>query len=231
MIELDLECLHIYIFRHYRAIIHNLMKELSMDFKYHLETAWKLTLKYIASLIFITLAMIVISFITLGILTPVVMAGYMHAILLLIREGREPKVQDIFSHMRLFIPLLLFGIIVFIITLVGIMLLFLPGILFVLVVSFCCIYMLPLMTDRNLGLIDAIKESFSMVTKEQLADHVVVFILFVGISAIGSSVFIGSLFTQPLATLFLMSVYNKIGKPAPETPPDPSPSPTPLNGQ
>jgi len=207
------------------------MRKPSMDFKYHLETAWKLTLQYIGPLIFMTLAMIGISFITLGILGPVVMAGYIHSILLLIREEREPKVQDIFSHMQLFFPLLLFGIIVFIITLIGIMLLFLPGILFVLATSFCCIYMLPLMTDRNLGLIDAIKESFSMVTKEQIVDHVVVFILFVGISAIGSSVFIGSLFTQPLATLFLMSVYNRLGKPAPVTPPEPPPSPTPLNGQ
>ena len=207
------------------------MREPSMDFKHHLEFAWKLTLQYIASLIFMTLAMIVISVITLGILGPVVMAGYMHSILLLIREGREPKVQDIFSHMRLFFPLLLFGIIVFIITLIGIMLLFLPGVLFVLAISFCCIYMLPLMTDRNLGIIDAIKESFSMVTKEHLVDHVVVFILFVGISAIGSSVFIGSLFTQPLATLFLMSVYDSIGKLSPKTPPEPPPSPTPLKGQ
>jgi uncharacterized membrane protein len=202
-----------------------------MDFKYHLETAWKLTLQHIASLIFMTLAMIVISFITLGILGPVVMAGYMHSILLLIREGREPKIQDIFSHMRLFFPLLLFGIIVLIITLIGIMLLFLPGVLFVLAISFCCIYMLPLMTDRNLGIIDAIKESFSMVTKKQLVDHVVVFILFIGISAIGSSVFIGSLFTQPLATLFLMSVYNRLEKPASEIPSEPPPSPRPLNGQ
>ena len=207
------------------------MRKPSMDFKYHLETAWKLTLQYIAPLIFMTLAMIVISFITLGILGPVVMAGYIHSILLLIREEREPKVQDIFSQMRLFFPLLLFGIIVFIITLIGIMLLFLPGVLFVLATSYCCLYMLPLMTDRNLGLVDAIKESFSMVTKEHVVDHVVVFILFVGISAIGSSVFIGSLFTQPLATLFLMSVYNRLGKPAPVTPPEPPPSPTPLNGQ
>jgi hypothetical protein len=202
-----------------------------MDFKYHLETAWKLTLQHIAPLIFMTLAMIVISFITLGILGPVVLAGYMHATLLLIRQGREPKIQDIFSHIRLFFPLLLFGVIVFIITLVGMMLLFLPGLLFVLSVSFCCIYMLPLMTDRNLGLIDAIKESFSMVTKEQLVDHVVVFILFIGISAIGSSVFIGALFTQPLATLFLMSVYDSLGKSAPETPPGPPPSPAPLTGE
>lgn len=211
------------------------MEETSMDFKYHLEIAWKITLQYIAPLIFMTLAMIAISIITLGILAPVTMAGYMHSILLLIREGREPKVQDIFSHMRLFLPLFFFGIVVFIITMIGMMLLFLPGVLFLLAASFCCIYMLPLMTDRNLGLIDAVKESFSMVTKEKLVDHIVVFILFVGISAIGSSVFIGSLFTQPLATIFLMSVYETLGKAAPakapEAPPGPPPAPPPSTGE
>lgn len=202
-----------------------------MDFKYHLETAWKITLKYIAPLIFMTLSMIVISFLTLGILAPVTMAGYIQSILLLVRENREPKVQDIFSQMRLFLPLLLFSIVVFIITMIGIMLLFLPGILFVLSVSFCCIYMLPLMTDKNLGLIDAVKKSYSMVTKENLVDHIVVFILFVGISAIGSSIFIGCLFTQPLATIFLMSVFNALDKKEHETPPEPAPSPRPMDGE
>ena len=206
-----------------------------MDFKYHLEIAWKITLQYIAPLIFMTLAMIAISIITLGILAPVTMAGYMHSILLLIREGREPKVQDIFSHMRLFLPLFIFGVVVFIITMIGMMLLFLPGVLFLLAVSFCCIYMLPLMTDRNLGLIDAVKESYAMITKEKLVDHIVVFILFVAISAIGSSVFIGSLFTQPLATIFLLSVYETLGKAAPvtapEAPPGPPPTPPPVTGE
>jgi hypothetical protein len=211
------------------------MEETLMDFKYHLEIAWKMTLQYIAPLIFMTLAMIGISFITLGILAPVTMAGYMHSILLLIREGREPKVQDIFSQMRLFLPLFCFGLVVFIITMIGMMFLFLPGVLFLLAVSFCCIYMLPLMTDRNLGLIDAVKESYAMVTKEKLVDQIVVVILFVAISAIGSSVFIGSLFTQPLATIFLLSVYETLGKATPatasEAPPGPPPTPPPLNGE
>ena len=219
------------------------MEETSMDFKYHLESAWKMTLQYIAPLIFMTLAMIAISIITLGILAPVTMAGYMHSILLLIRERREPKVQDIFSQMRLFLPLFCFGLVVLIITMIGMMLLFLPGVLFLLAVSFCCIYMLPLMTDRNLGLIDAVKESYAMVTKEKLVDQIVVVILFVAISAIGSSVFIGSLFTQPLATIFLLSVYETLGKAAPatapeappetapEAPPGPPPTPPPLNGE
>ena len=203
-----------------------------MDFKYYLENAWKMTLQYIAPLIFMTLAMIAISVVTLGILVPVTMAGYMHSILLLLRERREPKVQDIFSQMRLFLPLLCFGIVVFIITMIGLMLLFLPGVVFLLAVSFCCIYMLPLMTDRNLGLIDAVKQSYSMVTKkESIVDHIVVFILFIGISAIGSSIFIGSLFTQPLATIFLLSVYETLGKAKPQTPPGPPPAQSPVTGE
>ena len=205
----------------------NFMEDTSMDFKYHLESAWKMTLQYIASLIFMTLAMIAISIITLGILAPVTMAGYMHSILLLVRERREPKVQDIFSQMRLFLPLFCFGIVVFIITMIGMMLLFLPGLAFVLAVSFCCLYMLPLMTDRNMGLIDAAKQSYSMVTKGSMVDQLVVFILFIGISAIGSSVFIGSLFTQPLATIFLLSVYETLGKAKPATPPGPPGPPPP----
>ena len=207
------------------------MEETSMDFKYHLESAWKMTLQYIAPLIFMTLAMIAISIITLGILAPVTMAGYMHSILLLVRERREPKVQDIFSQMKLFLPLLCFGIVVFIITMIGMMLLFLPGVAFLLAVSFCCLYMLPLMTDRNMGLIDAVKQSYSMVTKESIVDQIVVFILFIGISAIGSSVFIGSLFTQPLATIFLLSVYETLGKAKPATSPGPPPAQPPVTGE
>jgi len=89
------------------------------------------------------------------------------------------------------------------------------------------------MTDRNLGLIDAVKQSYSMVIKESIVDHIVVFILFIGISAIGSSVFIGSLFTQPLATIFLLSIYETLGKAKvkPATPPGPPPPQPPVTGE
>jgi hypothetical protein len=42
-----------------------------MDFKFHLENAWRITIGNIASLILMTLAMIVASILTLGILAPV----------------------------------------------------------------------------------------------------------------------------------------------------------------
>jgi hypothetical protein len=184
-----------------------------MDFKIHLEKAWHLTLKYIAPLIIMTLVMIAASFFSLGILGPVTMAGYMQSVLLMIRDGREPKVQDVFSHMRLFFPLVLFGVLVLLAALIGFLLLVIPGVAVMLAVAYCCLYMLPLMTDKGLGLFDAVKESYSMTTKGSWIDNLAIFIIFMGVLALGSAVFIGVLITQPFATIFLMSIYDaKTGK-------------------
>lgn len=180
-----------------------------MDFKRHIEIAWNLTLGNIVSLILLTLVFVGISTLTLGILAPVVLAGYTQSLLLLVRNGREPKMQDLFTHMKLFLPLLGFGVAVFVVSSIGFMMFFIPGLIVVVAVTFCCIYMIPLMTDRNLGIMDAIKESYAMARKGQLVDHVVIVIIYLAITTIGGSVFIGVLFTQPLATLFLLSTYEE----------------------
>jgi hypothetical protein len=180
-----------------------------MDFKRHIETAWNLTLGNIVALIIMTLVMVAISSLTLGIMAPVVMAGYTQSLLQLVRNGREPRVQDLFSHMNLFLPLLGFGVAVFLAASIGFTLLFIPGVIVIVAVAFCCIYMLPLMTDKGLGLMDAIKESYAMARNGELIDHVVVVIIYLAISMIGGTIFIGILFTQPLATLFLLSTYEE----------------------
>ncbi len=180
-----------------------------MDIKHHIMTAWDLTLAHIVPLIILTLVLAAVSILSLGILAPVAFAGYVHSLLLLIRDDREPVVQDIFSQMRLFFPLLVFGIAVVVITIIGLLFLVLPGIVFVILVSFFSMYMIPIMTDKKSGLIDAFKESFATVTQKNIVDHIVVFVIFAGITTIGSSFFITILFCQPLATLFLMSVYRE----------------------
>lgn len=186
-----------------------------MNFREHLETAWHMTLKYVAPLIVMTLVMSVISLLTLGILAPVLLAGYMQAVLLMLREEREPKVQDLFSQMRLLLPLLIFGITVFAAFFIGYSLLVVPGIVVVIAVSFYCIYMLPLMIDKDSGLIDAVKESYTMSTTGNLVDNIAVFIIYIGLLAMGSSFFIGFLFTQPFAAVFLLSVYEEKIKTSP----------------
>lgn len=196
-----------------------------MDFKKHLETAWNITLQHIVILILMTLVTLVVSFLTLGILAPVVIAGFTHAIIQLMRDGKEPRIKDLFSQMRLFLPLLGFSIAFFIVTMMGFFLFVLPGLAVLFAVTFSCIYMIPLMTDKNMGLIDAIKSSWTMAFADGLADHIVVVILFIGLMAIGSSVFIGILLTQPFATVFLISVYlekTSLGTKAPVPSPQPN---------
>ena len=156
-----------------------------------------------------TLVMIVVGVLTLGILAPVMMAGYVQSMLMLLREKKEPKIQDLFSQMKLFLPLLLFGIVIFLGVMIGMMLLILPGILLVLAVMFSCFYMLPLMTDQNLGLIDAIKKSYALAMEGKRLDHIVAAVIFFAIVSIGGSVFIGALLTQPFATIFFASVYEE----------------------
>jgi len=191
-----------------------------MDFKYHIETAWKLTLGNIVSLLLMTLVLVVISALTLGILAPVTMAGYTQSLLLLIRNQREPRVQDLFSHMKLFLPLLGFGIVASIVISIGSSISVLFGIIITVAITFCCAYMVPLMTDKNLSIVDAVKESYSMARRGELVDHVVMVIIFMAISMIGGTVVIGVLFTQPLATLFLLSTYKeKCGVIIPPAPP------------
>ena len=180
-----------------------------MDFKTYLENSWRLTLQYIVPLILLTLVLFGLIIFTLGILAPVVLAGYMQSILYMLRDGREPKLQDLFSQMNLFLPLLGFGVVVFLATAVGFVLLIIPGVMVMFGISFTCIYMLPLMTDQKLGLIDAVKTSYAMSMKGSLADHFVMIIIFFGIIMIGNAVFIGSLFAHPLATVFLLMVYDE----------------------
>ena len=178
-----------------------------MNFNEHVKTSWNLSLKFIIPLIILTLVMFGISFLSLGILAPAMMAGYIDSLFKLIREQREPKVNDLFSQMKLFLPLLGFGIVAFIITSIGFLILFIPGLVILAALSFCCIYMLPLMVDKEINLLDAIRESYSMAISGEVMEHLVLVILYFGIMMIGSSIFIGSLFTLPFATLLLLLVY------------------------
>jgi hypothetical protein len=64
------------------------------------------------------------------------------------------------------------------------------------------------MTDQKLGLVDALKQSYAM-ARENVSEHIVVAAIFIIVSAIGSSVMLGTLLTQPFATVFLLSVYEQ----------------------
>ena len=171
-----------------------------MDFKGHLENAWNNTLQFIVPVILLTLVQIIVITFSLGILAPVTTAGYMQSLLLALREGREPKIGDLFSEMRLFLPLFVFGLIAFTLTMLGFALLILPGFAVAGFLVFATIYMMPLMSDKDMGLLDALKESWRMSTRAPISDQVILIVLYMVIIALGGSIAVAILFAQPLAT-------------------------------
>ena len=180
-----------------------------MNFKTHLENAWDLTLEFITPLILITLAMFCIWFLSQGILAPVTLAGYTQALLRMLREGRDPSIRDLFSEFNLFLPLIGFSILVALAIAIGFTFIVLPGFLIAFLITFACLYLLPLMTDRRLLLPDAVKKSYAMGIAKGFSGHLAMVVIYLGILVVGSSFLVGSLFTQPLATLFMLSVYNE----------------------
>ncbi len=180
-----------------------------MDLQKHLEKGWKNTLDFIGPVLLVTFVLIVVSVFSFGLLAPVTTAGYFQSLLRAGREGRTPEVKDIFSEMSLFLPLLLFGIVAFFAVTLGFILLVLPGLAIAVLLTFACLYMLPLMTDQKLGLIDALKESWAMAVLDPIGDHIIMVIVYLAILSIGGSLPFVILFAQPLATFILLSFYEE----------------------
>ncbi len=178
-----------------------------MDFKKHLGVAWENTLGFIVPVIILTVVQLLVILLSFGILAPVTTAGYIQSLLRAHRDGREPKVGDLFSEMHLFLPLLAFGIVASLAIFFGLLLLVLPGLAVIAFLAFASIYMMPLMTDRKMGLFDAIKESWNMAVRSPVGDQVVFVVLYLLIISVGSSLPLVLLFAQPLATFFLVSIY------------------------
>lgn len=179
-----------------------------MDLKAHLHKAWEIGWRFIVPLVVNTLIMVIVGVASLGVLAPVIAVGYTRSLLLALREAREPRPGDLFSEMRLFLPLLGFSLVVAAVLIIGYKAFLIPGILASGALVFCCLYMLPLMADQRLGVLSALKESYSMAV-ENIPEHITVAAVFVVITALGSSVMLGALLTQPFATLFLLSVYEE----------------------
>lgn len=180
-----------------------------MDFKDLLEQSWKSFTEFLPALIISTLVLLVVSVFTLGILAPVCTAGYTQSLLLAIRDKRKPEVGDLFSHMNLFLPLLAFFIAAGIIVFIGFLVLVLPGIIAGIALYFFCLYLIPLMTDKGLGLIEAVKESSRMAMEDPVVEHVAVVAIYIGITALGQIIPFGIIFTMPIATLFLLHAFEE----------------------
>lgn len=180
-----------------------------MDFQKHFETGWQNTMQYIGPLILLTLAELVLAAISLGILAPVLTAGYTRSLLLAQREGRTPQMGDLFSEMRLFFPLFLLGLIILVVLSIGYLLVVIPGIILTLVIAFGFLYVVPLMVDQELGLFDAVRESWQMSMEQPVTNQIILSAIYMGLMSVGGSFILLFLFAQPFATFILLSVYDE----------------------
>lgn len=181
-----------------------------MNFKELVESALSQSMKNIVPLIILTLVFVGLSTISLGILAPVMSAGYTASLLDMIRTGKEPSPKDVFSKINLFLPLTLFAVTLLVAVAIGFLFLFLPGLILLAVVTFYMIYMIPLMVDKNLGVVDAIKQSIALVRQADLFDHIVIIVIYSIVQALGGSTLVGMIITMPLSTIFLLLAYDHV---------------------
>ncbi len=179
-----------------------------MDFKDLIVRSWQNTLNHIGPLLLITLVQLVLIIVTFGILAPVTTAGYVNSLLQVVRDDRKPEVGDLFSQMRLFLPLFLLSILAAVVAFIGFTLLVLPGFAVLAFIAFAAFYLLPYMVDQKLGLFDALKASWQAAMQEPVSEHIIVVIIYVAIMSLGSSLWFAFLITQPMATFIMVEAYN-----------------------
>ena len=180
-----------------------------MNLMYHLEGGWQTFIKYIGPALLSTFVFYVVAFLSFGLLAPVISAGYFHSLLRAHRDARTPEIKDLFSHMSLFLPLLLFGFLALCAVSLGFVIFVLPGFVAMLLLVFACLYLLPLMTDKNMGLVKGLENSWHMAMAKPVADHAVIAIVYVGLISIGGSLPFVILLAQPLATCIVVSFYEE----------------------
>lgn len=180
-----------------------------MNFQKMFEEGWQNTLKFVGPVILLTLVQVVLMVVSFGILAPVLTAGYTQSLLRAKRDGRTPEIGDLFCEMSLFLPLLILGFCMFVAIFIGTMLIVLPGIIIALLITFGCLYIVPLMVDQRMGVIESVKESWAMSVSKPITDQIIIAVVYAGVLSVGGSFFITFLFAQPLATFILLSSYDE----------------------
>lgn len=180
-----------------------------MNFKNLIVTSWHNTLNFIGPVLLVTFVQMVLIIVSFGILAPVTTAGYVQALLLAVRDGKPPEIKDLFSQMRLFIPLTIFFLVAGFVAAIGFFMLIIPGFVVVGFIAFAAFYLVPLMTDKKRGLFDALRESWDLAMQPPVTDHIILAIIYVAIMSLGSSLPFAFLITQPLATFIVVGAYQE----------------------
>ena len=158
-----------------------------------LSTGWKLVMEDIGTWIGALLVAALLTAITFYILIFPMMAGLIYMGLKKIKTGKL-EFGDLFKGFKWFGPVFVYMLLAGLASAIT----FGLGGLFI---GFCCYFVLPLMIDRGLGFMDAIKESFKKF--QENPGMTIVFVLVIGLVAGAGGIVlgIGALITGPLAML------------------------------
>lgn len=181
-----------------------------MDIGKYISDSWGIYIKNFVTILISLIVMGIVSVITLGILTGSMFTGFL-MLFVKVKRGQQISVNDIFAYKGKFLPLLLGLIILGIIIGVGLILIVIPGLIFMT----WWMYTLLFMVDKNMSFGDAMKASKKIVSSKGTLMHLLFLIVCGIVGGIGSFLFgIGQLLTLPLAYGAIALAYEDESKSA-----------------
>jgi len=143
-----------------------------MNFQAYLEDTYRIVKEEPIILILGGLLVQLLIVFSLGILAGPLAGGYLLLVILYLREDRKPVFNDIFSGLKQFTDLFPYFLVLLLIFL-GLMLMIVPGLIF----ATWWLYVLPLMVDRKMPVIDAMRVSRNKVNETGFLMHLVFLLL------------------------------------------------------
>jgi hypothetical protein len=181
-----------------------------MNFQAYLENTYRIIKEEPIILILGGLLVQLLTVFSLGILAGPFLGGYTLLVIHYLRENRKPTFNDIFSGLQQFANLFPYFLVLLLIFL-GFMVLVLPGLLF----ATWWLYVLPLMVDRKMPFIEAMRLSMKKVNETGFLMHFV-FLLLISVipimllnflSAMLPVLFVLKIFLPPIQVGCLASLY------------------------
>ena len=143
-----------------------------MNFQAYLENTYRIIKEEPLILILGGLIVQLLTFVTLGFLAGPFVGGYTLLVILYLRENKKPVFNDIFSGLQQFTNLFPYFIVLLFIFL-GLILFIIPGLIF----ATWWLYVLPLMVDRRMSFMEAMRLSMSTVNEKGFLMHFVFVLL------------------------------------------------------
>jgi len=158
-----------------------------------------------------SLTVIVLGFITIFILMGPLLAGFMMMILYSMRKEGTPKFDDLLKYFKRFGTLFLGFFIPVVCVFIGLMFLVIPGLLIFTV----WMYVLLFITDKEMGIWDALRASYNLVVKNDIWKHLILFIMAFAIQSIagapqGPFGVILFILAGPLTIGLIVSAYHQL---------------------